>query len=283
MGLFGDLFNYTKENYNRSKQAREYLRRAEELVEEGNRIYEQAYSKVASYAGETEYRLSKHMDFKKDIIRELNGNIATSLKEFRSFNIESRIINYSTMQKNSINFNTAQDLNKFNSSISSFIRTPDILMKSISDMFISDEDYYAARCKRDEARMYKDDMKRERERLYFYKEKMSEIRSFMDSEKNELNILMSKLRQMISDLKRGMQKVNYSNQEAEYLKAIHKIAEDLSNLLLTEFLTDNFFISQRYTKAFENIKKINENLPSSPSITDTNTLRVIARILGGNL
>ena len=283
MGLFGDLFNYTKESYNKSKQAREYLQRAKVLVKEGNEIYEQAYSKVSYYAGETEYRLSRHMDFKKDIIKELNGNIATSLKEFKNFNIESRIINSPIIQNSSINFNVTQDLKKFAFSMSSFIKTPDVIIRSITDMFISDEDYYAAKCQYDEARMYKDDMRRERERLYFYKEKMSEIRSFMDSEKNELNILMSKIRQMTNDLKKGMQKVNYNTQEAEYLKAIHKIAEDLSNLLLTEFLADNFFISQRYTKAFDNIKKINENLPSSPSITDANTLRVIAKILGGNL
>lgn len=279
MGLFGDIFNYTKDSYNKSKQAREYLKRAEELVEEGNRIYQQAYEKVSYYAGETEYRLLKHMDFKKSIIKELNGNVATTLKGFKNFNIDSRVINLPIIESKTLDL----DLNKLNSSISHFIKTPnDIISTSILNMFISDDDYYAAKNKRDEARMYKEDMKRERERLNFYKEKMSEIRSFMDNEKNELNILMAKVRQMTNNLQKGMQKNYYDYSEAEYLKAIHKITEELSKLLLTQFLTDNFFISQRYTNAFENIKRINATLPSSPSINDTNILKSIERILRGN-
>lgn len=280
MGLFEDIFDYTKDKYNKSKQAREYLRKAEELVAEGSRIYEQAYSKVAYYAGETEYRLMKHMDFKKNIIKELNVGVATTLKGFKSFNIDSRVINTPIIQSKALDL----DVNKLNSSITSFIKTPnDIILTSISSMFISDDDYYAAKCKYDEARMYKEDMKRERERLNYYKEKMNEIRCFMDIEKNELNILMDKVRQMTNALQKGMQKNYYDHREAEYLKAIYKITEELSKLLLTQFLTDKFFISQYYTNAFENIKRINATLPSSPSIDNPNILESIKKILGGNL
>lgn len=280
MGFFGDLFNCASKSYEKSKQAREYLRRAEELVEEGNRIYQQAYEKVSYYAGETEYRLLKHMDFKKSIIKELNGNVAITLKGFKDFKIDSRVIELPSISSKSLDL----DLNTINSSISHFIKNPnDIISTSILNMFISDDDYYSAKNKRDEARMYKEDMKRERERLNFYKEKMTEIRSFMDTEKNELNILMTKVRQMTNELKNGMQKETYNQQEADYLKAIYKIAEDLSELLSTEFLGDTFYINQRYVKSFESIKKINDNLPSSPSINDMNTLVIIRKILGGNL
>ena len=46
MGLF-DIISGAKENYNKRSQAREYIQRAKELVNEGNNIYQQAYAKVS--------------------------------------------------------------------------------------------------------------------------------------------------------------------------------------------------------------------------------------------
>lgn len=270
MGLF-DLFNDVKESADRSRQAREYIQRAKELVREGDQLYERAYDKVTSYASETEYRIRKHMNYKRDIAKELGGNIGVTLKEFRNFNIDTKIIEAPSIQ------DSTAGLDIFKSSMSSCM--PNISIPSILDMFISDDDYYEAKRQRDEAKAYKERMKREREKLESYKEKMSEIRSFMDAEKNELDTLMSKLRRMTDDLNKGMQKGSYSSQEAEYLKGVHKIAECVAKLLSTEFLSDGFSVNQRYAKAFEGIKQINQSLPYFPSISDSNTLGAIKKIL----
>ena len=49
MGFF-DFWEDVKDNHEKSKEARECIQRAKELVKEGERIYEAAYDKVQSYA-----------------------------------------------------------------------------------------------------------------------------------------------------------------------------------------------------------------------------------------
>ena len=272
MGLF-DLFSDTKNSIDKNRQAKEYIRRAKELISEGNSIYEKAYNKVTSYASETEYRLRQHTDYKKQLVKELGGTIGTTLKDFEHFNIDIKTISTPSIQES----NTG--LYSFGSAISSCMPHLDVL--SILDMFISDDDYYEAKRQRDEAKLYKERMKMERDKLNNYKEKMSEIRTFISSEKSELDSLMEKLKKMTNELKGSMQKSSFSIEEAEYLKGTHKIAEYIVALLSTEFLSDTFAINQKYQKVFSDIKNINQNLPCAPSITDSDTITAIKHILSG--
>lgn len=282
MGLF-DFISDTKDRMDKSRQAREYIQRAKELVNEGNEIYNKAYNKVSGYAAETEYLLSKHNDYKKSISKELGDSIGVTLKDFTSFNIDAKVIPAPIIRNLNSNINslTVPSIRSFNSMLQNSVIGINLL--SLSDFFISDSDYYEAKYKRDEARLYKERMKREREVLFNYKEKMSEIRSFISSEKNELDSLMTKLRKMNDDLKTAMRKKTFTNDEAEYLKGIHKIAECISTLLSTEFLGDSFSISQKYTNVFNEIKRINQNLPAAPSISDSNTIIRIKQILDGRV
>lgn len=274
MGLF-DLFSDAKDNMDKSRQAREYIQRAKELVREGDDIYERAYDKVTSYASETQYRLRQHMDYKKEVAKELGGSIGETLRDFKNFNVDAKILTAPSIQESSTG------LRVFESAALSIM--PRVELPSIFDMFISDDDYYEAKRQRDEARYYKERMKIEREKLNNYKEKMSEIRSFIDSEKRELDSLMSKLKKMTGDLKTGMHKSGFSMEEAEYLKGIYGITECIVDLLSTEFLCDGFSINQRYQKAFTDVKNINQNLPNAPSISDVNTVSTIKRILDGTI
>lgn len=274
MRLF-DLFSDAKDNMDKSRQAREYIQRAKELVSEGNDLYERTYSKVTSYASETEYRLRQHMNYKKEVAKELGGSIGGTLNDFKNFNIDAKTITAPSIQESSAG------LRVFESGMSSCM--PHIDISSIFDMFISDDDYYEAKRQLDEAKRYKEHMKIERDKLNDYKEKMSEIRSFIGSEKSELDSLMGKLKKMIDELKSGMQKSSFSMQEATYIKGIHKIAECVAELLSTEFLSDVFSIDQRYQKAFACVKSINQNLSYDPSISDANTVGTIKQILDGTI
>lgn len=124
---------------------------------------------------------------------------------------------------------------------------------------------------RNDAKMFKEHMKMERDKLYAYKEKMVEIRSFISSEESEINTLMDKLRKMQSELESAMKKPSFSSAEAEYFKGIQKISESIISLLSTEFLEDGFSISKKYQKAFSEIERINQEIPYSPLISDGNT------------
>lgn len=276
MGFF-DLFSDVKENMDKSRQAKEYIRRAKELVREGDDIYEKAYNKVTSYALETKYRLYEHTNYKKEIAKELGGTIGITLQDFRQFNIDAKTITAPSVKEIATGSCVQEISSEFESAMSNFM--PHLDTPSIFDMFISDSDYYEAKYKREEARQYKERMKMERDKLNSYREKMSEIRSFISSEKSELDSLMRKLKKMISELKGGMQKSSFSIEEADYLKGIHKIAECIVTLLSTDFLSDTFYISQRYEKIFLEVKNINQSIPYSPSISDVDTASAIKHII----
>jgi len=282
MGLF-DLFSDAKDNMDKKRQAREYLKRAKELVREGEDIYERAYDKVTSYASETEYRLHKHLDYKNKVAKELGSNIRDTLRNFETFNIDAKIVTAPSFQESSTFLSSISSVSSNFESARSNLMQHRQDMPSILDLFISDEDYYEARHQRDEARYFKDRMKMEREKLNNYKNKMGEIRTFIDSEKRELDSLMGKLKKMTSELKSGMKKKSFSSEEAEYLKGIHQISEMIVGLLSTDFLNDGFSINKRYQKAFEGVKSINQDLPYAPSITDVKTLEAIKRMLDRNI
>lgn len=277
MGLF-DIFSDAKDSMDRSRQAREYLSQAKQYVREGEEIYNRAYHKVSSYAAETEYKLREHTEYKKRIAKDLGSNIGNTLRNFSQFDIDSKTISTPPIQNIQV---SGGDLSVFSSAVSSCM--PQIEIPSIFDMFISDDDYYEARRQRDEAKQYKQQMKYEREKLNNYKEKMSEIRSFITSERNELDSLMDKIKKMTNELEAGMKKNNFSKEEAEYLKGIHKITEYVAKLLSTQFLNDTFSITEKYQKAFDGVKNINQNLPYAPSVSDTTTRDAIRRIAGGTI
>ena len=177
------------------------------------------------------------------------------------------------------------DLGGINSVLNTFSGAMDSCMPggldipSLLDMFISDEDYYEARRQRDEARHFKALMKLEKAKLYGYKDQMSLIRNFISNEKRELEVLVGKVRKLSSELKEGMNKSKFTIDEATHLKALHKITEQIVDLLSTDFLGDNFKINAQYKKNFEGIKEINNLIPSSPDINDATVGDALKRVL----
>lgn len=270
MGFF-DFLSEAKENMDKRRQAREYISQAKQFIREGDEIYQKAYDKVCSYASETEYRLHEHLKYKKKIAQELGSNVETTLKNFKQFNIESKVTDTSSINS------YGTDVSIFKSAFSGVISNTDI--PSILDIFASDDDYYEAKMQKDEAKRYKERMKMERAKLNNYKEQMSEIRSFISSEKSELDSLMEKVKIMTRELQSGMQKNSFIQEEADYLKGIHKITECIISLLSTQFLNDSLSITQKYQKIFYGVKSINQNLPYAPSINDKATLAAIKKIL----
>lgn len=265
------------ENAEKKREAREFISQAKQYVSEGDSIYEKAYNNVMAYASETEYKLKQHAEYKQKLARELGSNVGNTLKNFSRFNIDSKVMEAPTISGSS----GGMDISVFKSATSSCM--PRIDTPSIFDLFASDDDYYEAKRQRDEAKRYKERMKVERERLYRYKEQMGELQSFISSERSELESLMTKVNKMTAELNSGMEKNRFTREEADYLKGIHKITEQVANLLSTQFLTDSFSITSKYQKLYDGIKQINQNLPIAPSITDRSTLDAIKRIVDGTI
>ena len=280
MGFF-DLISDAKENIEKSQKAREYISDAKRLVREADELYAAAYAKVTDYAYETESKIRSHQAYKKNIASELNSSIKNTLVTFREFNIDSKVTAPTISKLNSLNIGGIENMASFSNSLTHHIVSSPISM--MLDLFISEDDYYEAKRQRDEAKIYKQQMKNEKEKLYLYRDKMGAIRDFMSEEKQELETLMSKVRGMNNELNHGMQKTSFTEREANFLKGTHMIVGQIVDLLNTEFLTDDFDITMQYKKNFENICNINRNLPSSPSISDASTARMLKVILDGSI
>ena len=103
---------------------------------------------------------------------------------------------------------------------------------SISDFFSdSSSDYYEAKAERDQAKIYKETMKAERERLYNAREAMRNISK---------------------------------------LEAIYEIANLLAETLTTQFINNNYAITEQYNTIHSQIESINNNLYSAPVLSDVN-------------
>ncbi|MDD6070373.1 MAG: hypothetical protein PUC12_06080 [Clostridiales bacterium] len=263
------------DNSEKKRQAYEYINQAKQFVSEGKDIYERAYRQTTTYATETEYKLRQHSEYKQRLAEELGSNVKGTLKNFDDFNIDSRIVQAPTIN------NYIRDMGVFQSTIANCMpRTEEL---SLFESFMDGVDYYKAKKQRDEARQYKERMKMERDRLNRRKEQMSEIQTFISSEKIELDSLMFKVRKMTEELNSGLKKSSFSKEEADYLKGIHKITEHIVNLLSTQFLTDSLSINSKYQQIYDGVKSINKNLPNAPSIHDRSTLDVIKRIVDGTI
>lgn len=260
-----DIFDNGREKLERSMKAREYISQAKSYIRDGEEIYENAYGKVRTYAFDTQYEISKHNDYKKSIAMEIGGDIATAIYRADNFILEGPAI----CKHSDINLNVFDACSKlFEDTIVDEIVTVFELKKrySLLDLFISDEDYYEARRRKDDAKYFKTQMKMERERLYNCKEKMREIRYFMDEEKREIDSLMVKIRKMKNDLNYRVDKGNLTKDEENDLKALNDITKLIVKLLETNFLSDSFEINGKYSEIFQNIKSINGELPDAPDV-----------------
>lgn len=265
----------------RKQRAKRYISDAKRIVEEANERYQREYNKISSKAYDLEYTLRDHTEHKVKLAKKLAGDIKVTLTRFENFNIDKKTIQAPSFSSFG---NLGSNLGNMPSLTSNFsgVMNP-LSIITIFDFFISDEDYYEAKSKYEEAKNYKQQLIYKREELYLYRDKMNEILSFIRSERTELDTLFGKLDKMNGELRTSMEKQLFTASEAEYLKGIHGICELISKLLTTEFLGDRFSITSRYQTAFSEIKKINNALPSSPHISDDQTLSAIKDMLKSNI
>lgn len=282
MGLFdffAEIAEDVSDGVDRSKEVKRFIAEARNYIREGENIYERAYHDVTDYAFETEELLQEHMKFKKRISKELGDGVGCTLESFKQFNVDAKVMSPPVIKT------TEKDINIFKSSLPHHNVTSeyDVIgdVTSVFGKYVSTKEYYRAEWQRDEALQFKQSMITEKKKLEKYKEQMREVRSFIISERSELSSLMNKVKKMTSELQTGMKKNSFTQEEADYLKGIHKITECIVTLLSTQFLSDSFKITQKYKKVYDSVQDINQSIPSSPSIKDTSTLSALNRLLNG--
>lgn len=270
-------FSDLSDNWEKKKQAREYNSRAREIIDDYTDRYNKTYFDTMSYASETEYRLKKHYDFKKEIVRKLQLEVEPVLQNFKKFDIDSKTLD-------SLNISVKKDIDisiaSSNNIFSNFERFSfDTCFPNINDFFRdATEEYYEAKSNYNQAKLYKSQIQLKRDELKSIKSNLLNIRSYISDEERILNELTNKIKDISDKLDKNMKKNSFKKEESDYLKSIYKIANGISKLMSMKFLNDDFTVSNDYNKLFEKIKEIN-SLVEKPTLNN-NELNNLLKSIG---
>lgn len=238
---------------------------AEEYVEKGKRIYEKSKEKLEQASRQTERCLRDHMDFKQRVADELSGSTAAVIKEFRSFDIESRIKLPSVPRGDSSGVSMPNFIFDRFGINSMFPQGPDPFM-SLLTRYFTEKDYEKAREARRKARDYYDNVLEFQESVRLQCEKMKELQVFIGQERHVLESLMEKIRLMVGKLQSAMHRDSFTQEEADYLQRITSIIENMQQSISEDFLTDSGEVTQRYRHSLEQMEKLDQLLPGVPMI-----------------
>lgn len=278
MGLFdvfGGAVDSMTSNMERRKETREYLKIAKEIVKEADGMYERAYNRALEDAHKTEKVLREHMYYKQKVAKELGEEILPEIKKIDIPDVRVRIPQTPYLEGKKVGL----DVDVFSNSVSAMVVQNPVPLPSVLDMFVSEEDYRAARNQKDEAKYYKQQLKYEREKLMEYRDVMSHLRECVSLEKRELDSLVDKLKYMLQEMKKIEGKKTVSEDEKTYFEGIRSISKAIAHLLSEEFLGDNMELATAYENILHDVERINTSLPMMPSIKDTKSIHVVNELI----
>lgn len=238
---------------------------AEEYVEKGKRIYEKSKEKLEQTSRQTERCLRDHIDFKQRVSDELSGSTAAVIKEFKLFDIESRIELPSVPRGDLSGFSLPKLIFDKSGINSIYPQGPDLFMSLLTHYF-TEKDYEKAREARRKARDYYDNVLEFQESVRLQCEKMKELQAFIGQERHVWESLMEKVRLMVGKSQSAMHRDSFTQEEADYLQSITSIIENMQQSISEDFLTDSGKVTQRYCNSLEQMKKLNQRLPEAPMI-----------------
>ena len=286
MGIF-DIFSGGKksfsdisDNWEKRQQAREYNSRAREIIDDYTDRYNTTYINTMDYALETEYRLKKHYEFKKQIVKKLQLDVNPVLESFKKFDIDNKIVDVDFK-----NINASKNLDiSISSSKNTFARINglsfDSCFPNVNDIFRdATEEYYQAKSNLNQAKMYREQIKLKREELKTIKSNLSNIRSYISDEERVLNELTTRVQNISKTLDENMKKTSFKKEEGEHLKNIYKIALAINKLMGMKFLNDDFTVSEDYNSLFIKIKEVN-SLIEKPTLNTGELDRILKSIPG---
>lgn len=255
MGIFSDA----KDNYEKRQKAAEYRYDARKYINEGKEIYETAYNKLVSMSYDLQSEISNYVRFKKQKLNEMNDILKNLNCDEKNINSSALEIKFNHLEPSSVHAHTFVTGESFFDELGAIFST--IPTPSISDFFSdSTMDYYEAKSEREEAKFYKEAMKSERESLNNTREAMRSIKSYIYSEKKEIEKLIDILKKVT---------INECN-DKDQLEAIYEITNLLAETLTTQFINNNYAITEQYNNVHAQIESINDNLYSVPVLSDIN-------------
>ncbi len=272
-----------EERKRRYREAQQFLKEAESAIKEGKRDYEYAKKRYESALAKAEDCLWTQRSIKSDAASTLKNKIAPILKEFKKFNIETKIETVSKVNVDipdkipssgvSVNLHSSMKcaIDSINGSLFS---APDI-SNFLAELFFSDNDYYKALDKKNEANQYKWKMKSAANSYERYRANLDALCDHLHNEKYMIRSLVDKVESLAIQLKAAMTKTSFSEEEATQLKGVNLICRNLVRLLNEDFLTDGAKIQKKYKKYYDFLKQIDDTIPAVPAINSIDWVKIL--------
>ncbi len=243
MGLFSDA----KKNYDRRRDIAEYNYRAREYISDGQRIYQEAYGKLQDACWRTGKKVNEYQNYKRNVLNEINR----TLKEIDSSHEDYKL----SSQIDFVNLDTCavkqeEKLGIIDEMLATWVQP------SVTDFFSdSTMEYYEAKANMQSARSYKDRMKYKRDELRNVRDAVLDIPGFLDDEKRQIEELMEKFRKTAKNIEQ-------SNVQ-ERMDALCQIAKLIADSMTTQFINNNYQVTEQYKTISSRFTTINNSLASA--------------------
>lgn len=245
MGLF-DAFDKAKDNYERRRAIDEYNYRAREYTSDGQRIYEEAYNKLCDACWKVDGKVYDYQRYKQNILFDINRALRSLDSSHKDYHITSSI---DIPALDSCAVHQEEKLDVIDKMLATW--TP----PSVTDFFGDNTmDYYEAKANMNKARHYKDMMKMKREELRNAREAVLKIPDFIYDEKKQIDELMKKFNKTVQSINS-----EYSPEKAAALK---QIAEMIAESMKTQFINNNYMVTDQYKAVSSRFRLINDSLSS---------------------
>lgn len=240
------IFSDAKENYEQRKKIADYNYRAREYISDGQRIYQEAYNKLCDAFWKVEDKIHEHQRYKEKIAAEINS----SLREIDASHKEYKIsVKTEYLSLGSSSITQEEKLDFVDKALATWV-TP-----SVSDLFNDNTmEYYEAKNNLSRAKWFKEDMRRKRDEMSVVRTAIQKIPEFMYEERKQIDELMQKFRKTNALIKNG------GSNTKEQVDALCQIAEIIAGSLTTQFLDNNYEITESYHTVHNKIVDLNSSM-----------------------
>jgi len=249
MGFFDDVFGKAekaKDNYEKRQQIAEYNCRAKEYIQSGNEGYENAYGDLLVACGQVQCKIQDFVSYKQRVLDEINRELKKVDSAHKDLQLSLKI-NFPSWESSGVTVQPWEKITNFDRIIDTWVAP------SISDFFTDcTSDYYEAKSNMNRAKTYRDIMRTKKQELKDAKYAVKEIPGFMNTEKSNIEELMSKFRKALSMVK--------SSSDTEQIESLKKISELIAESLTTQFLDNNYQVTSQYQQIHNRMGELNNSL-----------------------
>ena len=268
MGFFFDSSEEKERKRELREEAREYREEAQDYLADAKdnlSDYRDYKESARDRAKDLEELMSSYNQQKVAILKELGGEISSTIENFRHFNISSHV-------PKAPSISSAPSIPSF--TVSSF--TSNMIGGNFNPLNISLQSFSDLEKNRSEAR-------RQRNRAENYAARTAEVNYQMKSvsdalyasinyvrdERNCVNELMGKLRELMNQLNAAMNQDTHTEESARQMEGICKIAEQIKGTHENQIVDNSGAVQENYRLYSQRIREINSSIPSAPKISES--------------